>query len=80
MNACIRLNCIPNAWKIDVIVIPKPGNNFSEVESYRPISLLPIMLKLFEKLIHKRFKPIIEEQHIVPMHQLGFSKKKITRQ
>jgi hypothetical protein len=31
-------------------MIPKPGKNLSEVESYRPISLLPIMLKLFEKL------------------------------
>jgi hypothetical protein len=43
INACIRLNYIPDAWKTaEVITIPKPGKNLSEVESYRPISLLPI--------------------------------------
>jgi hypothetical protein len=49
----------------------------SEVESYRPISLLPIMSKLFEKLILKRLKRlkrlnIINEKHLVPTHQFGF--------
>jgi hypothetical protein len=55
-------------------MIPKPGKNLSEVESYRPISLLPIMSKLFEKLILKRLKPIIAEEHLVPTHQFGFRK------
>jgi hypothetical protein len=52
INACIRLNYIPDAWKTaEVIMIPKNCKNLSEVETYRPISLLPIMSKLFEKLI-----------------------------
>jgi hypothetical protein len=71
--ACIRLNYIPDAWKTaEVIMIPKRGKNLSEVESYRRISLLPIMSKLFEKLILKRLKPIITEKHLVPTHQFGF--------
>jgi hypothetical protein len=53
-------------------MIPKPGKNLSEVESYRPISLLPIMSTLFEKIILKRLKPIIAEKHLVPTHQFGF--------
>jgi hypothetical protein len=60
INASIRLNYIPDAWKTaEVIMIPKPGKNLSEVESYRPGSLLPIMSRLFEKLILKCLKPII---------------------
>jgi hypothetical protein len=55
-------------------MILKPGKNLSEVESYRPISLLQIMLKLFEKLILNRLKPIIAKQHLVPMHQFAFRK------
>jgi hypothetical protein len=75
INACIRLNYIPDAWKTaEVIMIPKSGKNLSEVESYRPIALLPIMSKLFEKLILKRLKPIIAEKHLVPTHQFGFRK------
>jgi hypothetical protein len=64
---------VPDAWKIaEIIMIPKPGKNLSEVESYRPISLLPIMSKLFAKLILKRLKPIINGKHLVPTHQFGF--------
>jgi hypothetical protein len=78
INACIRLNYIPDAWKTaNVIMILKPGKNLSEVESYRPISLLPIISKLFEKLILKRLKPIIAETHLVPTHQFGFRKKSL---
>jgi hypothetical protein len=72
-NACIRLKHVPDAWKIaEIVTIPKLGKNLSEVESYRPISLLPIMSKLFEKLILKHLKPIIIEKHLVPTHQFGF--------
>jgi hypothetical protein len=79
INACIRLNYIPNAWKTtEVIMIPKPGKNLSEVESYRPISLLPIMSKLFEKLILRHLKPIIAEKHLVPTQQFGFRKNHLT--
>jgi hypothetical protein len=55
-------------------MILKPGKNLSEVESYQPISLLPIMLKLFEKLILKHLKPIIDEKHLVPTHRLASGK------
>jgi hypothetical protein len=71
--------CLHSAWKTaEAIMIPKPGKNLGEVESYRPISLLPIMSKLFKKLIIKRLKPIIADKHLVPTHQFGF--RKITRQ
>jgi hypothetical protein len=59
-------------------MIPKPGKNLSEVELYRPISLLPIMSKLFEKLTLKRLKPIINEKHLVPTHQFGFRNNQST--
>jgi hypothetical protein len=59
-------------------MIPKPGKNLSEVELYRPISLLPIMSKLFEKLILKHLTPLIAEKHLVPTHQFDFRKNHST--
>ncbi|MGR0295568.1 reverse transcriptase domain-containing protein, partial [Klebsiella pneumoniae] len=47
----------------------KPPNNTS---SYRPISLLPILSKLFEKLLLKRLLPIVESNNLFPTHQFGF--------
>jgi hypothetical protein len=79
ISACIQLNYILNAWKTaEVIMIPKPGRNLSEEESYWPISLLPIMSKLFEKLILKHLKPIIEEKYLMSLHQFGFRKNHST--
>jgi hypothetical protein len=56
-------------------MLPKPGINHTDVESYRPIALLPIKSKLFEKLILKRLKLIIEKHQLVPSHQFGFRSK-----
>jgi hypothetical protein len=79
INACIRLNYIPDAWKTaEVIMIPKPGKNLSEVESYRPISLLPIVSKLCEKLILKHLKPIIADKHLLRTHQFGLRQNHLT--
>lgn len=45
VNARIRLNYVADPWKsVEVIMIPKPGKKSLEVESDRPILLLPIML------------------------------------
>jgi hypothetical protein len=42
--------------------------------SYRPISLLPILSKVLEKILLKRVVPIIDEHQLIPKHQFGFRK------
>lgn len=72
-NAMIRLKHFPSLWKVaEIIMIPKPGKEPQEVTSYRPISLLPIMAKLFEKLFLKRLSIIIHSSNLIPSHQFGF--------
>lgn len=78
-NAALRLRYVPMQWKIaEVIMIPKPGKPPEDRTSYRPISLLPIISKLFEKLLLQRLKPIIEEKQLIPSHQFGFRDKHST--
>jgi hypothetical protein len=72
-KAAFRLKYVPNYWKAaEVIMIPKPGKPATEITSYRPISLLPVLSKLFEKLLLKRLKPILDEKRIIPTRQFGF--------
>lgn len=79
INACFKLQYVPHHWKIaEVIVIPKQGKPQTEVTSYRPISLIPIMAKVFEKLLLKRLSKIIEERRLIPNHQFGFRNKHST--
>lgn len=48
-NAVLRIGYYPIHWKItQIILILKPGKPIAEVASYRPISLVPIVTKLFE--------------------------------
>lgn len=78
-NAAARLKYVPYIWKVaEVIMILKPGKPPNGVKSYRPISLLPIISKLFEKLVLTRLKPIIERKRLIPNHQFGFRHKHST--
>lgn len=79
INAAFRLKYVPDLWKVaEVILIPKPGKPPQDVTSYRPISLLPVMSKLFEKLFLKQLKPIIAEKNLIPDYQFGFREKHST--
>jgi hypothetical protein len=69
---------VPDAWKMaEVIMIPKQGKPPNEITSYRPISLLSIS-KLFEKLLLKWLKPLIESKNLISSHQFGFRDKHAT--
>ena len=59
-------------------MISKPGKDPHEVSSYRPISLIPILSKVLEKIITKRLRPVIETEEIIPSHQFGFREKHST--
>jgi hypothetical protein len=75
-NAIIRTGYFAVQWKVvQVIMIPKPGEPLEKANSYRPISLLPIMSKVFEKAMLKRLRPTLEENRILPDHQFGFRRK-----
>ena len=72
-NAIIRSGYYPSQWKVaQIILIPKPGKPAELVSSYRPISLLPVLSKLFERVLLKRINKIIKQNSLVPNHQFGF--------
>lgn len=78
-NAIIRIGYFPEKWKIaQIILIPKQGKDATMVTSYRPISLLPIISKIFEKLLLKKIMPIISERNIIPDYQFGFRQQHAT--
>jgi len=59
-DAAFRLIYVPSYWETaEVIMVLKTGKPATEAASYRPISLLPLLSKLFEKLLVKGFKPIL---------------------
>jgi hypothetical protein len=53
------------------MLILKPGKPSNELISYWPISLLPIVTKVFEKLLLKRLLPVGEINSLISNHQFG---------
>ena len=73
LNECTTTSTkhIPSIWrKAKVIAIPKPGKDPSSPKSYRPISLLCIPYKLYERLILMRISPLVDEK--LTKDQAGF--------
>ncbi|CAK1592792.1 unnamed protein product [Parnassius mnemosyne] len=78
LNKCLMLRHFPETWKIaTVIVLRKPGKiDYTIPKAYRPIGLLPILGKIFEKLLVARLK-----FHLLPRmstRQYGFMPQRST--
>lgn len=70
-NAMFRLSHFPSFWKqAMVIMINKPGKPPEEIGSYRPISLLCVLSKVFERILLVRLRPHMDE--VIPDTQFGF--------
>ena len=53
-------------------MIPKPGKSTKDPTNYRPISLLPTVGKITERVILDRLNAQIEELNLMPPEQFGF--------
>lgn len=67
----LETGILPSAFKVTkIIAVLKPGKPTDKAESYRPIALLSICYKLFERIIFNRIYPAINEH--IPVEQAGF--------
>ncbi|KXJ72203.1 hypothetical protein RP20_CCG018649 [Aedes albopictus] len=74
-SACFKLSYFPNDWKHAIVVaIPKANKDTSVPTNYRPISLLPTLSKVFERVILTRIEKHLEVTRIIPNEQFGFQK------
>ena len=73
-NRAIQTGVYPNDMKLSqVIALYKKGARH-DPNNYRPISLLSIFDKIFEKILCKRLITFLERNRILYCHQYGFRK------
>jgi hypothetical protein len=78
-NAILRTQCFPPVWKhARVISILKPGKDPALPSSYRPISLLDTIGKVFEKILLSRILSEVSQRGILHFEQFGFRPKHST--
>ena len=71
-NKCIAQSVFPENFKTAVVTpIPKTTTPRS-MNDFRPISLLPILSKIFEKIIAKKMMKFMNKNNILTDSQFGF--------
>ena len=72
VNTSIVTLTFPSNWKYPHVLPFFKGGDKNEVSNYRPISLLPILSKVLEKIVSKQLMSYLESNHILSNHQHGF--------
>ena len=68
----------PKCWKASNIhPIPKKGDH-SDPSNYRPIAIIPVIAKVFERYVNHNIKEFIEASKIVDDKQYGFRSNRST--
>lgn len=79
-NQCLTLAHFPLPWKSSsTVMIPKPNSDPTLTSSYRPISLLSCIGKIFERILTKRIRDFLETNNLLPPTQFGFRPHRSTQ-
>ncbi len=71
-NCSINTGIFPDEWKSSkVIPLFKQGKR-NQLDNYRPISIIPVVAKIFERIVYDQVKLFIDENKLLFKNQSGF--------
>ena len=74
-NEIISSGVVPSKWHCTIFsMLPKSGD-LKDASNWRPIAILPILYKVFARLLYQRIQPILEKEQ--SDDQYGFCEKRI---
>ena len=73
-NTCIQSGTFPSIFKTGKIIPIYKKDNKECIENYRPVSILPLFGKIFEKVIYKRLYNFFTSKGVLTDSQFGFRK------
>ena len=76
IKASFASGFFPNMLKFAKVVPIHKTKSTEELTNYRPISLLSISIKVFEKLMRTRLTSFLDKHKIIFEHQFGFQNNK----
>ncbi len=78
INRSIQEGHVPDCMKIAKVLPLYKSKEKDQMTNYRPISLLPALSKVLEKVIHKRVYSFLNGNSRLYKHQYGFRKRHST--
>jgi len=71
-NLSLSSGQVPQQWKTArVTPLFKEGSK-TDANNYRPISVLPVVMKIFERLIHNQLYSFLSQNNLLSSNQSGF--------
>ena len=78
-NKCLKESCFPDWWKVSSVVpVFKNVGERSTAKNYRPVSLLSVVSKVFQKLVNNRIVDHLEKCGLFSDFQYGFRSSRST--
>ena len=77
-NLSIKLSVFPNECKLAKLKPLYKKGSRTVPKNYRPVSLLPIISKVIEKVIHEQVQHYLDREKIIFKYQSGFRKNHST--
>ena len=78
VNKCIEKRTFPKCFEKAVVIPIHKCGNASEAQNYRPISLLPTIGKILEKILCDRITTFLHKYDLLNKNQFGFRQKRGT--
>lgn len=72
INTSIRTGIVPNGFKVGKITPVYKSGPRNILDNYRPITVLPVCSKIFEKCIYKQLMQFLETNNLLSCQQFGF--------
>lgn len=76
INMMLECGNFPDELKIAKVTPVYKGGGVTSINNYRPISVLPVFSKIFERVINDRITVFFKKYHIITPAQYGFKKEK----
>ncbi|XP_072931145.1 uncharacterized protein [Epargyreus clarus] len=71
-NLCFEKGIFPSVFKKAIVTPIYKSGNKEDVNNYRPISVLPALSKILEKLINYRLRKFFADNDLLSKNQFGF--------
>ena len=76
-NCCVQAGHFPTPWKLGkAVMLPKPEKDPLRAEGYRPLTLLPTMGKVLERVIAEELREHLDVQTPLNDRQYGFRRNR----
>lgn len=73
-NLSLSTGIFPDSLKIAKVIPIYKKDDLTQIKNYRPISLLPVISKILEKIVYKRLYSFLQENNTLICNQFGFRK------